>query len=186
MTLDCLPQAWPEPQIKWRHNGKLIEGLAGSSQATLPRLPDGGPKYVVNKIAAATENSNNNNNNHQNNMQNGGSSFESPIQGQKARSQNADKQFVDLIGLQLIIKQVDKSDQGQYSCIVETQGSHRHLERESPSAQLTVYIKPYFIVAPEHKTVPVGGQVRLMCRMGGEPEPVISWRKRNGQPLSEK
>jgi len=47
-------------------------------------------------------------------------------------------------------------------------------------------VKPYFIEAPAHQSAQVGAQVRMRCRMGGDPEPVISWRRQNGQPLSEK
>lgn len=47
-------------------------------------------------------------------------------------------------------------------------------------------VRPFFIEAPEHQSGQTGGQVRLRCRMGGDPEPVISWRRQNGQPLSEK
>lgn len=51
---------------------------------------------------------------------------------------NANDQLVDLFGSRLVIKQVDKMDEGSYSCVVETKGSHRLIERESPSARLIV------------------------------------------------
>lgn len=47
-------------------------------------------------------------------------------------------------------------------------------------------VKPYFIEAPENKSGQVGDKVAMRCRMAGDPEPVISWRRQNGQPLSEK
>lgn len=179
ITFDCLPEAWPEPRIQWRHNGQLIE-------PNEPRLADGSAKFSINKIARADF--------ARNPLQtimtaaDITSGAQSTIMGpnEASRSNNDNKQLVDNFGSQLVIKQVEKADEGSYSCLVETKGSHKLIEYESPAAQLTALIKPYFIEAPEHKTVQVGGQAKLRCRMGGDPEPVISWRKQNGQPLSEK
>lgn len=57
---------------------------------------------------------------------------------------------------------------------------------KSPNLNRRFAVKPYFIEAPEHKTVQVGAQIKLRCRLGGDPEPIVSWRKQNGQALSEK
>ena len=48
-----------------------------------------------------------------------------------------DSQLIDVFGSQLVIRQVDKNDEGKYSCLVETKGSHRLIERESPVGQLS-------------------------------------------------
>lgn len=50
----------------------------------------------------------------------------------------------------------------------------------------TTTVKPYFIEAPKNEQVQVGNKVSLRCRIAGDPEPIISWRRQNGQPLSEK
>lgn len=172
ITFDCLPEAWPEPTIQWRHNGRLIE-------PNEPRLADGSAKYTINKIAKTDPTSGR--------VLAKQVDVQSSIKASEAaRLNDNNKQLVDNFGSQLVIKQVDKNDEGGYTCLVETRGSHKLIEHESPAAQLTALIKPYFVEAPENKNVQVGGQVRLRCRMGGDPEPVISWRKHNGQPLSEK
>ena len=131
VSFDCLPQAWPEPSIRWRHNGRLIEP---SSEL---QLPDGSAKYSINKIARTDLNTleqfgqklkladgdtNNNNNN---------------SAGIMGAEQINDSQLIDVFGSQLVIRQVDKNDEGKYSCLVETKGSHRLIERESPVGQLS-------------------------------------------------
>lgn len=47
-----------------------------------------------------------------------------------------EEELVDLLGSRLVINKVDKLDEGKYSCLVETRGSHRLIERESPAGQL--------------------------------------------------
>jgi len=205
VTFDCLPQAWPEPRIQWRHDGRLIEPKKSL-------LVDGSPKYSVNKIA-------------QSDLNNGAADFGAQDQSRPPLTADLElgsqDKLADMFGSQLVIRQVDKNDEGKYSCLIESRGTHRLIERESPSAQLTtsgklepnqtallsvspvnsnsqaplsnqthvpdsMQVKPYFIKAPESKIVQVGGQVKLNCKMGGDPTPVISWRKHNGQPLTDK
>lgn len=101
VALDCLPQAWPEPNITWRRNGRLID----LNEAR----PDGSGKYTVQRIARTAADD----------------------------QDNQSRHLVDLFGSQLVIKQVDKSDEGNYSCLVETKGSHQLIERESPVAKLS-------------------------------------------------
>lgn len=149
-SFDCLPQAWPEPHIQWRRNGRLIEPNNDAN-----RLHDGSPKYSINKIAITT-------------------------------GAPGDDQLQDNFGSQLVIRHVDKQDEARYTCLAEISALHRPIERESPGAQLIASMKPHFLEQPESRSVQVGSQVRLKCRMAGDPEPVISWRKQNGQPLSEK
>lgn len=231
VTFDCLPQAWPEPRIQWRHNGRLIE-------PDQFRLADGGAKYTIGRIARTDLNiargggGGDPTNEAETLVTNGRSQPTLPYAsngGQPTASatnqpglSDSDGRLVDVFGSRLTIRQADKGDEGRYSCLVETKGSHRLIERESPIAHLTAYgkltttsalgrttsvargsarltqpirrtqplehhsVKPYFTEAPEHKSAQVGDQVRIRCRMSGEPEPVISWRRQSGQPLSEK
>lgn len=144
-TFDCLPRAWPEPRIVWRHNGRLIDPANDA--------PDGAPKHSISRIALA---------------------------------EPTGDELADVYGSRLTVRQVEKADEGRYTCLAEISALHRPIERESPPAQLLASMKPHFIEAPESRSVQAGAQVRLRCRMGGDPEPVISWRKQNGQPLSEK
>lgn len=119
VTFDCLPQAWPEPNIQWRHNGQLIEPHE-------LRLADGSAKYSINRIAKTDLNV----------------APEKLPSMQSAATTNTEdvndqqQQLIDVFGSRLVIKDVDKGDEGKYSCLVETKGSHRMIERESPSAQL--------------------------------------------------
>lgn len=115
VTFDCLPQAWPEPNIRWRHNGQLIEPRE-------LRLTDGSAKYSINRIAKTDLNL---------------------VPEKLLSTQTVDysleeqqQQPIDVFGSRLVIKEVDKGDEGKYSCLVETKGSHKFIERESPSAQL--------------------------------------------------
>lgn len=161
-SFDCLPQAWPEPQIQWRFNGQPIE-LNGT------RLPDGSHKYQVIKLAK-TDIANTNMDRQQ--IVNSTPSQSSAWHTQQgsilttkspadkgngngkaiANSNFADQDhsspwsssqpvMIDLIGSRLQIRNIDKSDEGKYSCLVETRGSHRLIERESPQAQLLAFCK---------------------------------------------
>lgn len=122
VVFECLPQAWPEPSIQWRRNGQLLD-LEDS------RLIDGSVKYSINRLARtdfATDNSSNN------------SPLEEISDGRKAQLNDGP---MDLFGSRLVIRQVDKNDEGNYSCLVETKGSQRHIERESPGAILQTFGK---------------------------------------------
>lgn len=103
ITFDCLPQAWPEPTIRWRHNGKLIE-------PNEPTAATGAAKHAISRLARA--------------------------ELATKLGQQQEEPLIDLFGSRLEIRQVDKSDEGKYSCLVETKGTHRMIERESPAAFL--------------------------------------------------
>ncbi|KIH65702.1 immunoglobulin I-set domain protein [Ancylostoma duodenale] len=54
-------------------------------------------------------------------------------------------------------------------------------ERVSNPARLSVYEKPKFLQEPKDVTVDVGSSVLFDCRVSGEPQPQISWKKKNDQ-----
>lgn len=145
---DCLPEAWPEPQIQWRFNGQLID-LNDSNNRLLTSLPDGSAKYAIQRIASAdfsgapTQAPLNSAPasvplNGQEGF-NGAEMLMMKAQNNRAAAQQRQQgKLIDVFGSRLVIKQADKMDEGKYSCVVETKGSHRLIERESPNAQLIV------------------------------------------------
>ena len=168
--LDCLPEAWPEPQIQWRHNGQLID-LNDSNNRLLTSLADGSAKYAIQRIASAGFNGPAGGGQQSSSsssplllserpngapeakeqggingaemlmMQTGADQQQPPAGNNNERSPQAASQTegpVDFFGSRLVIRQVDKMDEGKYTCLVETKGSHRIIERESPAGQLTV------------------------------------------------
>ena len=121
---DCLPQAWPDPRIQWRRNGQPLD-------PDEPRL-DGSRKYSVSRMARTDFDR---------------AIMQSLDKLETGANENDDKrpsdnqEPIDLFGSRLVIRQVDKNDEGRYSCLVETGGSHRLIERESPAAILLTYGK---------------------------------------------
>ncbi|GMT36995.1 hypothetical protein PFISCL1PPCAC_28292, partial [Pristionchus fissidentatus] len=77
----------------------------------------------------------------------------------------------------LVIENVGHGDSGEYSCVATNMVG----ERVSPPARLSVYEKPKFITEPIDITVDVGSSVLFDCRVSGEPQPQISWKKANAQ-----
>ncbi|GMT06094.1 hypothetical protein PENTCL1PPCAC_28268, partial [Pristionchus entomophagus] len=77
----------------------------------------------------------------------------------------------------LVIENVRHTDSGQYVCVATNMVG----ERISPPARLSVYEKPKFILEPSDITVDVGSSVLFDCRVSGEPQPQISWKKANAQ-----
>lgn len=112
VTFECMPYAWPEPHFQWRRNGRLIDASPTSNSGTGNGNRN---KFTVQRIAQADA-----------------ISAAGQAQQQQANS------IAELIGSQLVITNVDKNDAGQYSCLVETKGSHRLIERESPVGHLSV------------------------------------------------
>lgn len=49
VELECLPEAWPAPSIKWRHNGQLIDASLDKDAA--------GAKFAINRIARVASSS---------------------------------------------------------------------------------------------------------------------------------
>lgn len=200
---DCLPEAWPEPQITWRLNNQLIDlneplhSSSNNNNRLIMSLPDGSAKYAIERIAQAdfvsiagetpTSSSSLLLAGAQNEMDQGkrnqrqqqqlavdktasindrvspeaaaaaAQMFMSKDNNGGSKGSNAtatNKRMLDLFGSRLVIKQADKMDEGKYSCLVETRGSHRLIEHESSSGQLTV-LGECFSAASHHHVVVV-------------------------------
>lgn len=115
-TFDCLPQAWPEPTIVWRRDGRPLDLADGR------RLPDSQAKYEIQRIAKTDLNE-----------ANGGTKLIN-----RAETPKEADGLINVLGSRLVINKVQKADEGKYSCLIETKGSHRLIERESPVGQLIV------------------------------------------------
>ncbi|XP_074652332.1 roundabout homolog 2-like isoform X2 [Tubulanus polymorphus] len=77
----------------------------------------------------------------------------------------------------LAITETRKSDSGLYVCIAYNIAG----ERESATARLDVLEKPKFIKQPEDILVTENEDVQFQCRVSGDPDPVIVWKKEDGQ-----
>lgn len=136
VTFDCLPQAWPEPRIRWRRNGRLLN----EAELAQVRLADGSSKFSWQRIARTDLNIPADGNKgaykagppevDSNGSRAGGNQNDNAAAGQR-------QQLVDVFGSRFVIRQADRADEGAYSCLVETKGSHRLIERESRAGQLT-------------------------------------------------
>ncbi|BHF65091.1 Roundabout 1 [Sparganum proliferum] len=76
----------------------------------------------------------------------------------------------------LHIKSLQKTDAGNYQCLARNWAERR----ESLTAVLTVYKKPWFEVAPSDQQVKVGEDVEFHCIADGDPKPSILWRRDGG------
>lgn len=77
----------------------------------------------------------------------------------------------------LIIEPVEHSDSGTYQCVATNMVG----ERVSNPARLSVYEQPTFLQEPKDVTADVGSSVLFDCRVAGEPQPQISWKKKDAQ-----
>ncbi|CAI5454605.1 unnamed protein product [Caenorhabditis angaria] len=75
----------------------------------------------------------------------------------------------------LIIEPVNHSDSGTFQCVATNMVG----ERVSLPARLSVYEKPRFLQEPKDMTVDVGASVLFDCRVTGEPQPQITWKRKN-------
>ncbi|KFM64746.1 Roundabout-like protein, partial [Stegodyphus mimosarum] len=53
--------------------------------------------------------------------------------------------------------------------------------RESGSVHMAVHVKPFFVKEPEHLTVLTNADVSFPCKVGGDPPPSVSWRRKDGK-----
>ena len=76
----------------------------------------------------------------------------------------------------LVIRDTEKSDAGEYYCRAENLvGS-----RDSDVARLSVHIAPFLLSDPVDLTARAGDDVTLECRAGGEPRPRFTWSREDG------
>uniref|UniRef100_A0A0A9ZCK9 Neuroglian n=1 Tax=Lygus hesperus TaxID=30085 RepID=A0A0A9ZCK9_LYGHE len=83
-------------------------------------------------------------------------------------------------GKSLLIKNVEFSDKGTYTCEVSNgQGSV-----QSYSIQLNVLAAPYFTIEPEKVDAAEDETAEITCEASGDPEPQIKWIH-NGLPIGD-
>ncbi|KAH8875324.1 Roundabout 2 isoform 2 [Schistosoma japonicum] len=70
----------------------------------------------------------------------------------------------------LRIEHVQLSDGGDYICEAKSVGGN-----VEAIAHLSVISPPIFVITPEDKTVPLGGQVSFDCLTSGSPPPSVRW-----------
>ena len=70
----------------------------------------------------------------------------------------------------LTLTSVDASDGGEYTCVVSNTAGN-------DSASSTVYIFPYFTIAPEDVESSNGDNVTLSCEAEAFPDPSYAWTK---------
>ncbi|XP_041741953.1 roundabout homolog 2 isoform X4 [Coregonus clupeaformis] len=76
-------------------------------------------------------------------------------------------------GGKLTISNTRKSDAGMYVCVATNMVG----ERDSETAQLSVFERPTFVRRPVNQVVLVEESVELRCQVQGDPQPSLRWRK---------
>ncbi|AWP10692.1 putative hemicentin-1 [Scophthalmus maximus] len=85
---------------------------------------------------------------------------------------------VDRLGGTLTIKETQKADAGDYSCVaVNAAGT------SSGQISLDVGAAPKFTREPSDVAADIGSNVSLPCHVQGYPEPQVTWRREDGLPL---
>ncbi|XP_056905540.1 roundabout homolog 2 isoform X14 [Takifugu flavidus] len=80
---------------------------------------------------------------------------------------------ITMRGGKLMISNTRKSDAGMYICV----GTNMVGERESETAQVTVFERPTFIRRPINQVVLEDEMVEFRCQVQGDPQPNVRWRK---------
>ncbi|XP_015197410.2 roundabout homolog 2 isoform X3 [Lepisosteus oculatus] len=80
---------------------------------------------------------------------------------------------ITIRGGKLMISNTRKSDAGMYVCV----GTNMVGERDSETAQLTVFERPTFLRRPINQIVLEEEAVEFRCQVQGDPQPSVRWRK---------
>ncbi|MGH0161069.1 UNVERIFIED_CONTAM: hypothetical protein FKN15_040406 [Acipenser sinensis] len=80
---------------------------------------------------------------------------------------------ITIRGGKLMISNTRKSDAGMYICV----GTNMVGERDSETAQLTVFERPTFLRRPINQVVLEEEVVEFRCQVQGDPQPTVRWRK---------
>ncbi|KAI1893574.1 hypothetical protein AGOR_G00125120 [Albula goreensis] len=80
---------------------------------------------------------------------------------------------ITIRGGKLMISNTRKSDAGMYVCV----GTNMVGERDSETAQLTVFERPTFLRRPINQVVLEEETVEFRCQVQGDPPPSVRWRK---------
>ncbi|XP_037402436.1 roundabout homolog 2 isoform X5 [Pygocentrus nattereri] len=80
---------------------------------------------------------------------------------------------IKIRGGKLMISTTRKSDAGMYVCV----GTNMVGERDSETAQVTVFERPTFLRRPINQVVLEEEAVEFRCQVQGDPQPSVRWRK---------
>uniref|UniRef100_A0A1A8ARW3 Roundabout, axon guidance receptor, homolog 2 n=1 Tax=Nothobranchius furzeri TaxID=105023 RepID=A0A1A8ARW3_NOTFU len=90
----------------------------------------------------------------------------------KTRMDDKDER-ITFRGGKLMISSTRKSDAGMYVCV----GTNMVGERDSETAQVTVFERPTFLRRPINQVVLEEETVEFRCQVQGDPQPNVRWRK---------
>ncbi|XP_050437728.1 protein sax-3-like [Adelges cooleyi] len=76
-------------------------------------------------------------------------------------------------GGNLVIRDVSPEDDGSYICVASNAAG----VRKSKPIVLAAQMRPYVIQAPKDTIAMAGSSVQLQCKIGGQPQPEILWKK---------
>ncbi|KAG5269491.1 hypothetical protein AALO_G00202650 [Alosa alosa] len=80
---------------------------------------------------------------------------------------------IKIRGGKLMISNTRKNDAGMYVCV----GTNMVGERDSETAQLTVFERPTFLRRPINQVILEEESVEFRCQVQGDPQPSVRWRK---------